>query len=36
VAMLRLVDGVWRLDDIRFDLNGAGDDTLRKRVALDE
>ena len=36
VAMLRLVDGVWRLDDIRFDLNGAGDETLRKRVALDE
>ena len=36
VAMLRLVDGVWRLDDIRFDLNGAGDDTLRKRVALDD
>jgi hypothetical protein len=36
VAILRLVDGVWRLDDIRFDLNGAGDDTLRKRVALDE
>ena len=36
VAVLRLVDGVWRLDDIRFDLNGGGDDTLRKRVALDE
>jgi len=36
VAMLRLVDGVWLLDDIGFDPERLGDYTLRKRVALNE
>lgn len=36
VAMLRRVDGVWLLDDIRFDPERLGDYTLRKRVALYE
>jgi hypothetical protein len=36
VAMLRLVDGVWLLDDIRFDPERWDDYTLRQRVALDE
>jgi hypothetical protein len=36
VAMLRLVDGVWLLDDIQFDPERFDDYTLRKRMALDQ
>jgi hypothetical protein len=36
VVMLRLVDGLWLLNDIRFDPERWDDYTLRKRVALDE
>jgi hypothetical protein len=35
IAMLRLVDGLWLLDDIRFDPERWDDYTLRKRMALD-
>jgi hypothetical protein len=35
IAMLRLVGGVWLLDDIRFDPERWDDYTLRQRVALD-
>jgi hypothetical protein len=36
VALLRLVDGRWLLDDIRFDPERWDDYTLRQRMALDE
>jgi hypothetical protein len=36
VAMLRLVDGLWLLDDIQFDPELWDDYTLRKRMALDD
>ena len=36
VAMLRLVDGAWLLDDIQFDPERFDDYTLRKRIALDQ
>lgn len=36
IVMLRLVDGVWLLDDIQFDPERWDDYTLRKRMSLDE
>ena len=36
VVMLRRVDGVWLMDDIRFDPERWDDYTLRQRVSLDE
>ena len=34
VAMLRLVDRAWLLDDIRFDPDGSAGETLRQRITL--
>jgi hypothetical protein len=36
IVLLRLVDGVWLMDDIRFDPERWDDYTLRKRMTLDD